>query len=125
MSDRIDPRRPYQVWLDDFNDWPDGERPTFTYRRMSGSEAMDIADLLDESQNPDLTSRQSLKLIFKAARIGLLGWSCQVNLETGEAQQFDVALLERVIDPSEARTLVLKRITHGHLSPEDKKKSAS
>lgn len=125
MSDRIDPRRPYSLWLDEYNDWPEAERPTFTYRRMSGAEYMDICDAYDGMNNEQLTMRKRLTGLFAAARVGLVGWSNQINLETGEAQEFDLEKLEKIFDQNDADHLIGKRILHGRLSAEDKKKSES
>lgn len=125
MSDRIDPRRPYKVWLDEYNDWLESERPTFTYRRMSGSEYMDICDAYDGMNNDALTMRERITGLFRATRVGLIGWENQINLETGDKQPFDIALLESVIDHTDADQLIGKRVLGGRLSPDDKKKSAS
>lgn len=124
MSSKCDPRAPFDVWLSVFDDVPADERPTFRYRRTSYAEMNRIAEISEEMRNASDFKASRVKII-EAAAIGLIGWSNQVDVETGDAIPFDKDALAKVINHLEADELLGRRADAAHLSRADKKKSDS
>ncbi len=127
MSDRkFDPRQPYKVCLPDFDDVPVSERPSYTYRRVSGSQFFVLQDALDSVGNEsDASYRDRVGILYDACRMGLVDWDNQIDLDTGEPLPFDAAKLEQTMDHFEVMRLLQRRMQHASISADDKKKSAS
>ncbi len=124
MSERkYDPRRPYKVWLECFNDFPESERPTFTYRRASADEWDQIADAVDAEANQQTDPKSVSQRVFSVASIGLMGWDRQVNPATGESVPFDIGKLRSVINTKEAVELCELRLQGSTLTLDEKKTS--
>ena len=121
---KYDPRRPYKVWLPCFNDFPEDQRPTFTYRRASADEWDRIAEAIDGGPQDD-DSKTVSQRVFKLALIGLIDWDRQVNVETGEEIPFDPAKIRSVINTGEALELCGLRLQASRVSHEEKKTSES
>lgn len=110
----VDPRVPYDLWLDCFEGTPDGERPAFTFRRLNGAEFNTLSKALYEQTPPDTDALSAS--VFEAFSIGLTGWRNQIDPATGESIAFDPAHIERVINTQEAVQLLEKRITRGRVN---------
>jgi hypothetical protein len=122
---KYDPRQPYKVWLKSFDEWPEAERPTFTYRRTNGAESLQLIDAYEGLYDETKAVRERYALLFDALRVGLIGWTNQFNPATGEQVEFSADKLELLIDHLEADELLGKRMSHARTSAEDKKKSES
>lgn len=123
MSDRkYDPRRPYKVWLGCFHDFPESERPTFTYRRASADEWDKIADAVD-AEIATVDAKTFSANVFAVAVIGLMGWDNQVNTETGDIIPYDATKLRSVVNTIEAMELCRLRVRGSMVTLDEKKTS--
>jgi hypothetical protein len=118
MAVGFDPQRPYDLWLDCFEDVSKENRPCLVYRRITGREYGEMAkarELEGKSLNAEADA------IYEALRIGLIGWKNQFNPETKEPIEFDPAKLPDVVDPVEANELLNKRLYGARLNGKELK----
>jgi hypothetical protein len=138
MSDngKYDPRRPHDLWLDCFADYPTEQRPAFVYRRTTADEWEQLCDVAFPSETPeDTADKETLREWTKAQReriyesllVGLLGVKNQVNPVDGQpiSSVTDTATMRLIVNPLEAQDLLAKRIRGGQLTAAEKKGSAS
>ncbi len=122
MSDRkYDPRGSFDIVLSVFADYPEDQRPTFTYRRLSVAE-WDQLDDEAEKLSKLASNKEYRSRIVELSANGLIGWDKQVDIETGAAVPFDVTQIHRVINHDDAMELCAQRKDHCAMTFVDKKK---
>jgi hypothetical protein len=130
---KCDPRRPHDIWLSCFDDYPESERPVFTYRRTSAAEREQITDSLIEPEGLDADAlrawrrKQMREGIYQLLLVGLVGVRNQVNLETGEpvAEVKGWEDMRLLLDFPDADELLMKRLAGGVMTTAEKKGSVS
>lgn len=124
MSDRkYDPQQPYKLWLDACADIPEADRPTFTYRRLSGRERLQLLDIWEGLSDESRGTIERVRAVFDGARIGLLGWANQIDIASGKPVEFSGEAFDLIADQLEAIELIGQRLSHSQASDDDKKKS--
>lgn len=73
MPKALDPNNTFDVWLDSDTDKPPAERPTFTFRYITGREAMVIVNLRDGIEDHE-TGADVLAKMFEALWKPLKSW---------------------------------------------------
>src|ERR1043166_1168009 len=113
---KFDPRKPFDIWLECFEDVPKEDRPVFKARRCTASEL----DAVNEARG-DATK---FNLFTEAAKL-LMGWSNQYTPDEKEvpycAETAD-ADLRKLISFQECYELLAKISAGNQVSVEDKKK---
>lgn len=124
MSDRkYDPQQPYKLWLKECAEIPDDERPTFTYRRLSGREFTALVEKWEYLADETATRKSRLNAMMDGAKLGLLGWDRQTDITTGDDVPFNPDDLDLIIDHKQAVEIIESRLFVAEVSNDDKKKS--
>jgi hypothetical protein len=116
-----DLRKRSRIVLTSDQDLPEDERPTFVYRRLTGSESLDLADLVD-GINADQPPRESLEIAYKAIMIGLVGLENITDLAGKKLKLGDEIAWQNILTISEVMEIAHRLFAEQELSVEDKKK---
>ena len=103
---------------------PEEKQPTFIYRRLTGSESLDLADLVDGINDKE-TPRASLEKAFSAVMIGLVGLANVTDLAGKELKIGDEIAWQEILSVTEAMELAYRNFAEQQIVPDDKKKSDS
>lgn len=120
MAAGFDPRQPYPLSLDCFQDVPAEERPTWTFRRVNGAEYVEINSVYEITPE---TTHAFQEAVLKALQVGLIGWTNQVDVATGEIVPFDPVRIAQIVNAQEAMELIDKRLQRGRLTAGELKNS--
>lgn len=101
MPRAIDPSATFDTWLDSDSAKPPDQRPVFTFKVITGRDAMKLLDLYDEMQRGGLSGSQALQRMYDALAANLTGWR-----NMGRA--FDATALPDILDLDETRELFAK-----------------
>ncbi len=125
MPRALEPGRVFDIVLESDKDKPKETQPAFQYRTLNGREWRKIASVQDRLETDESFNRASevLDVIYDACSTGLVGWKNMVGPDGPIS--FDPANLDLVVDPVEARDLLLKVMAASQVDVEDKKKSES
>lgn len=115
-------RKPLKVTLSGYEDLPDGQRPTFTFKRLSFRRFRDVASVYD-GIGQNTTAHEAMDNIINAIQPFLMNWENVYGFDGGPVP-YDPKSLEDVIDINEAKEL-LKGLMDGGVDAEARKNSQS
>ena len=116
-----DLRKRSRIVLDTDQDLPEKEQPAFIFRRLTGTESLDLADLVDGITN-DEDPRESLGKAYKAMTIGLVAFENITDLAGRKLKFGDEVDWPNILSIKEVMEIAHKLFKEQGLSPEDKKK---
>lgn len=129
MPMAVDPQQRIRVVLASDESKPEGQRPTFVFRHLTGREhlkfmefeaAMDAA----KKEGASASGIEIMGKVYDVCRIGLVGWDHMVGRD-GKPIPFDATKLEDVIGVHEVYEMYSKRMMGGVPSDDDVKNSES
>ena len=121
MPIATDLRKRTRIVLESDQDLPAGEQPAFIFRRLTGSETLDLAELVDGISEKD-SPAEAIEKAFKAVTIGLVGLENVTDLDGNELKAGDDIKWQDVLTIPEMMELAYRNYQAQEIEAEDKKK---
>lgn len=103
MPRALDPNSRFPVTLASDADKPEAERPVFLARYLSGRDWERVSEL---AEGEPVSVKQMLDPVYEGLAIGIAGWRNMVD-GSGTSLDYSPDLLRSVLDPGEARELLM------------------
>ena len=121
MPIATDLRKRSRIVLKSDQDLPEKEQPVFIFRRLTGTESLDLAELVDGISEKD-TPAKALEKAYKAVVIGLIGFENITDLAGNKLKFGDEIYWQDILTIDEMMELAHRNFNEQEISAEDKKK---
>jgi len=121
MPITTDLRKRSRIVLKSDQDLPTAEQPTFVYRRLTGTESLDLAELVDGINDKE-DPRESLAKAYKAVTIGLVGIENLTDLSGRKLKSGEDVAWQDILTIGEVMEIAHRLFDEQGLGAEDKKK---
>jgi len=121
MPITTDLRKRSRIVLTSDQDLPDDEQPAFIYRRLTGAESLDLAELVDGITDKD-DPRESLAKAYKAITTGLVGFVNLTDLSGRKLKFGEDVAWQDILTIGEVMEIAYRLFNEQGLSADDKKK---
>jgi len=117
MPVALDPENYIDFVLESDKSKPEGKRPTFVLKVLTGRDWQKLVSLSDQAAG----GADSIRLVYDSVKIALVGWRNMFDPATGKDIPHNQDELDNIITPAEANEL-LDVIMGQRLNAGDKKK---